>query len=378
MKTKSIKQLMFAFIRIYLFAIFFFLASGILADDNYTAADVISSQTQNASAISDMSSSVEGVTEFNGMKQKLEYDYQMATDANGNNKIMVSTKGIFTMQFLVDTADMSVTFLMADGSQQKVTVSAGEQTQIQQMAGLSGSMGGNGGSLYAALGGKKGIVSDAAFAGQLGKTDIETDDMMINVRGKRGSGKKIFGLINNDDITDVEYINKKSRSARMKLDEALDKIRLSQPKTKDAENYKKKALKWFEENGNNALKSMVSRRVEHINMRTGLVEEQEIYNTNGEKMGHFKIRNKVRMKIRKRRESMKTSAAPVMAGGNATNSVNAPLPAADEQEIEVPNEFDAEMDSTNGPSKTHTKITNITINQDNKFEWIKPKKLSSR
>ena len=292
----------------------------ILADDSYTVADVLSSQTQNASAISSMSSSVDGTTEYNGMTQNLSYDYQLSTDANGNNKIMISTKGIFTMQFLVDTTDMSVTFLMADGSQQKVTVTAETQTQIQQMAGISGSMMGTSGTLYASLGGKKGIVSDAAFASQLNKTSIETDDMIINVRGKRGSGKKMFGLINNDDISDVEYVNKKTHSARMKLDEALDKIKLSHPKTAAAERYKQNAIKWFAENGNKAMKTMISRRVEHINMRTGLVEEKEMYNADDEKVGHFKVKNKLKLRLRKKMQGNKLIYQQIAAVDNNSDT----------------------------------------------------------
>jgi hypothetical protein len=76
-----------------LFILFIFLSSYALADDgNYTVADVVSSQTQNASAVQSISSNVVGTTEFNGMTQNLSYNYQLTTDSNGNNKIMVTTK----------------------------------------------------------------------------------------------------------------------------------------------------------------------------------------------------------------------------------------------------------------------------------------------
>lgn len=117
--------------------IFICISFVLYADDGvYTVSDVVNAQAQTVGDIQTLSATVNSVTKYNGASQPLSYDYALQTDENGNNKVMVTTKGVFTMQFLVDTSDMSITYLMADGSQRKVTVSAEDSVQIRQMAGI--------------------------------------------------------------------------------------------------------------------------------------------------------------------------------------------------------------------------------------------------
>jgi hypothetical protein len=330
-----------------LFSLIFCISSYIHADDtSYTLSDVAAAQDNSSSDISSIAASVSSTTQFNGMTQSLAYDYQMATDTQGNQKIMVTTQGVFAMQFLVDTSDMSVTFLMADGSQQKVTASADVKAQVEQLAGLGGLNGLPGRSnLYAALGMKKDVLSDATYKTELDTDRLETNDTVISVKGKKGNGRGMFGIGKGDDMADVEYDSKKTQDAREKFEQARAKIEATTPKNQGAAEYKKRALKWFQDNEDKALKSMMGKRVEHINMRTGMVEEQEMYNPGGDKTGHIRVTNKMNVKDRK---SGKT--------------------------YEMASEMETEMTGMQGDSKTTTRINNTSINEPVSFTWMKTKK----
>jgi hypothetical protein len=323
------------------------MSSCILADDtSYTISDVVSAQESSESSVSTIAASVSSTTEYNGMKQNLAYDYQLTQNSDGTKKMMVTTKGVFAMQYMVDTSDMSVTFLMADGSQKKVTASAEVKAQVEQMTSLTGIKGLPGrGGLYAALGMNKSIKSDAAYANKLKTDRLETDDTVIKVAGKKGNGKGFLGLGKSADMVEVEYENKNAAKTGDKFDEAIEKIKASQPKNKGAEEYKKNALKWFEDNKEKSMSGMIGKRTEHINMETGMVEEQEMYNPSGTKIGHMKVKGKMKVK------DAKTGAS-----------------------IEVPGQMETEMTGTQGYSKTTTIINDMNINQPVSFEWKKPEK----
>jgi hypothetical protein len=348
--------------KLILSGIFICISFALYADDGaYTVSDVVNAQAQTVGDIQTLSATVNSVTEYNGATQPLSYDYALQTDENGNNKVMVTTKGVFTMQFLVDTADMSITYLMADGSQRKVTVSAEDSVQIRQMAGIGNMTAfGKQGSMYAALGLKKSELSDGTYKNMLNTDKFETDNVAVQVRGKKGSGKGLLGLGNGDDIAEVEYQDKKVKENAFKIQEAADKIRLAKPNNKAAEDYKAKTLAWFDKNKDKAFKTMIARRVEHVNMKTGIVEEQEMYNPNGEVVGHMKVKSKRKIRAGKRIKDnngvMRTSTDP-----------------ASMKDFELPQESEMETDTGNGKSKMSIKLENMAVNQDTKFEWMKVK-----
>ena len=70
-------------------------------------------------SVQTFAASVSSETEFDGMKKTLSYDYVMQTDENGDSKVMITGTGALQMQFLVDTAAGSVTYLMANGTTKK-------------------------------------------------------------------------------------------------------------------------------------------------------------------------------------------------------------------------------------------------------------------
>jgi len=323
------------------FCIVIFMSSIIFADDSYTIADVAAAEDSSASAVQTMAASVSSTTECNGLKQSLAYDYSMTTDSSGNNKIMVTSKGTFSMQFLVDTSDMSVTYLMADGSQKKVTASAAVQEQIKQMAGISGLKGmGAGGSMYAALGIKRGSISDAAYANKFNTNRFETDDMSISVKGRKRSG--FIGLIPGSDTAEVEYANKNTDSSMEKWDKSIQLLQKTQPATAQKGKIKEKALEWMQTNRIKARKSMIARRVEHINMKTGILEEHEIFNADNERTGYMKVTEKKEIKEGKEGKT-----------------------------IELPVEMETQMKSPQGDSTTKTKMEAVTVNEPVSFEWMK-------
>lgn len=110
-KNKSIPAILFNLI------IIFNLNSFIYCEENYTLSEIVAVQEANASEIQTMSAEVENEIEFNGKKQEIIYDYVLQNNADGSKKMMVTTKGVFTMQFLVDTKEGSVTYLMAEAKE---------------------------------------------------------------------------------------------------------------------------------------------------------------------------------------------------------------------------------------------------------------------
>ena len=82
--------------------------------EDYTLSQIAEEQEASASGIETMAGTVETTNEFNGNSQAISYDYVLQNNADGSKKMMITTHGIFTMQFLVDTKEGSVTYLMAE------------------------------------------------------------------------------------------------------------------------------------------------------------------------------------------------------------------------------------------------------------------------
>lgn len=338
------------------FAIFVFLfvfPFAVFSDDSYTLSDVASVQDSNQSGISTMAGSVDSTVDFNGNTQGTSYDYSMQRDQYGNNKVMVTTKGAATMQFLVDTSDMSVTYLMGDGSLKKITLTAEDQAQIQQVAGLN-SLPGAGSNLYANLSGnpvfgKKGglsIKTDASYRQKLDTDAYETDDNLIKINHSAG----------NKDLAVIEYHNKKVKDTKLDIENKISEAEMSTATKDGAKKLKKLFIDSLKRNKDQILKHLIAKRVDRVNMKTGMVEEQEYFNEEGDRIGHMKVNSKKKFRVK------------LKAGQNVSAASN-----GNDKEIELADEIETDMESAEGKSKIKTKMRNMKINEDVKFEWMKIK-----
>ncbi len=355
-------------VALFVFVFTFVLSSNTYAEGEYTVADVIDAQSQNSGDVRSLSAGVESLTEYGGKSQALSYDYVMQSDNAGNNKVMVTTNGIFTMQFLVDTSDMSVTYLMADGSHVRVTADADVQAEVQKIAGIGGLNGyGKGGSVYAALAGTsfgKKSFTDAGYASRFDTNHIETDELDVKVKGRKKGGSGLLGFLKDkDDFAEVEYTDKKTGKMNDEWDKAIEKVRSSKAKNKAGETLKEQSVAWFNKSKDKAIRGMIAKRVEKINMKTGMVEEQEMYNLAGEKIGHMRVKGKKRSKIRK--QSPKLTA---QGDQEYLKTIQG------EKEIELPEETEVESGMGNEKSRIITKINNHEINTPVEFKWMQVKK----
>ena len=148
-----------------------------------------------------------------------------------------------------------------------------------------------------------------------------------------------------DDTADVEYDAKDNGTMVEKFAEAQAKIASARPKNEAGEELKEKAIKLFAEKKELAMKTTIGKRIEHINMRTGMVEGQEMYSVNGEKIGDIKVKAKTDV-----------------------------LDTAKGNKYEMATDTETDMDAGQGKSKNETKINNIRLNEPVEFEWVKVKK----
>jgi DNA-binding XRE family transcriptional regulator len=332
----------------------------ILADQAYNLSDVALAQDSNSSNIQTMQASVDSDVEYNGQTQTLSYDYTMQKDDNGNSKVMVTTKGKFTMQFIVDTSDMSVTYLMADGSYNKVTLSAEDQAQVQQMAGLSGMMGQGLREYYASAAGlSRQTMTDAVVEKDLNKPEIETANTLIKINRNDSSR----------DYAYVEYNNKQIKKMKIDIDAAIDKAVNTPAKSEGERKMKKKYMDYLNNNRENIKRYQMAKKRDKINMKSGIVEETEMFNEQGERIGHVwvKSKNKRTVKAPKHKYSMGKSVLVASAGGPVLYITPS---GTDTVEVELPTETEVEMQTTEGVSKTHTKMNNMKINEDIEFKWM--------
>lgn len=119
-----------ASLKIFLSIILFIIPSIISGEENYTLTDIAGVEEENTSGIETMAATVENTTEYNGRAQNLIYDYQMQNNPDGSKKMMVTARGLFPMQFLVDTKEGAVTYLMADGTTKKFTLTPEEKEKL--------------------------------------------------------------------------------------------------------------------------------------------------------------------------------------------------------------------------------------------------------
>jgi hypothetical protein len=258
----SLLQLKTFKLGVYQLFLIFLLPHIIFSQQDYTLANVAAIQDQSASDIQTMQATVETHTEFGGKSQDLSYDYTMQQETNGT-KVMVTTLGTFNIQIMADTSDMSVSYLMTDGSVKKFTLTPDEFKQLQQMANAGGYLDSGIKKMYAMAGGGIKNMTDAAYGSKLDTDEIETNENIIRVNRKNS----------NNDFAEVEFINKNAPTMRDKWEKSLDRIKNSEPKNKEAQRIKEKALKEFSDRKEKSMKTLTARRVQKINMKEGYVEE---------------------------------------------------------------------------------------------------------
>lgn len=323
-----------------------FFCSNLFAED-LTLADVVAVQEKNASAVETMSADVEATTEFNNQTTVMNYDYKLQRDIYGNNKVMVTNHGTFAMQFLVDTKDLSVTYLMAEGNTKTFKLDPEMQAEVLQLAGVGSFSGTNIGKMYAMSMGLNTTATDAAKSDGLRKKVYETADMKLKVEKEFWGGRAV-----------VTYENKKIKNMSAKIDEKLQLAESKKATKPGAIELKKKFIKQMRDQKENIRKTMIAKRVEKINMKNGIVEEQEFFNEDGDKVGWMKVKNSEKKKFKKAR--LKNTEVDI------------------EQEFDVPVEMEGEMDSPKGKSKTKSEISRLKINEELNFEWMKPKEFGRK
>ena len=306
--------------------------------EDLTIADVAAAQQGYQDTVRTFAAFVSSETEFDGMKKTLTYDYVMQTNENGNSKVMITGTGALQMQFLVDTAAGSVTYLMADGSTKTFILSQEEKDAIMsQYAGLGNFGGSSIGTMFASAGGK---VKDAKHARDLRVKEAETADYKVRVK------KEFFG---NKAV--VEYENRKMALMKEGFDRNIMIAEETPAKNGKDRKIKKKYLQKLRDEKENVKRHMIAKRVEKINLDSGITEEQEFYNDKGEKLGFVRVKRNQRIEARKPR----VKDAPAHS-------------------LEMPVESEVEMSSPQGKTKTNIIMNNVKVNEDIRFDWVKTKK----
>ena len=331
------KNKLIPFILFNLIIVFYF--NSFIYCEDYTLSQIAEEQEASASGIETMAGTVETTNEFNGNSQAISYDYVLQNNADGSKKMMITTHGIFTMQFLVDTKEGSVTYLMGNGSKKKFTLTEEEKAklfanyQINFNSGLQ--------NVYASAKGKylSGIgKTDGTYKTSLDTDTLETEDSVVKIDKKR-SGR---------DYVYLEWHNKKAKEMGSAIDEKIAEAERAPATKKEAKELKRRFIEQMKKNKEKIRKTTIARRVEKINRKDGIVEEQEFYNGDNERIGWSKVKQ----------FSIKNYQLSNKAGGNT-------------KQIRIPVEIDGEMESIEGKSKFKTKVKDVKINEGASFRWIK-------
>jgi hypothetical protein len=157
---------------------------------------------------------------------------------------------------------------------------------------------------------------------------------------------------------------------KIDIDAAIDKAVNTLAKSEGERKMKKKYMDYLNSNRENIKKYQMAKKRDKINMKSGIVEETEMFNEEGERIGHVwvKSKNKRTVKAPKHKYAMGKPVLVASAGG--------PVPyitpsGTDTVEVEMPTETEVEMQqTTEGTSKTHTKMNNMRINEGIEFKWL--------
>ncbi|MBN2754954.1 MAG: hypothetical protein JXR81_08865 [Candidatus Goldbacteria bacterium] len=203
---------------------------------------------------------------------------------------------------------------------------------------------GSNGTVFAYGKNKGGIATDAGIEGKIDSPEIETGDQKIRVN--RGKSSRDFAF--------VEYENKRVLRAKEQIDKQLMEAKGMAMKSDGAKKLKRNYVRHLEKNRENMIKNMAQKRIEKINMKTGTVEEQEMFNEEGKKIGWMKVKNREKIKVRQHKKIGKAAAAD-----------------GDGKELEFTTESEGENITPIGKSKYKIKTTGIKVNEGVEFEWIK-------
>jgi len=327
----------------------------IFAED-YNLSDVINAQQSNMDQIETKSETVEIENISPAGSSVFKYDYTVQVDpATSKKKTLFSADGKFPMQFMFDESDMSVTYLMGNGTTMKVTLTAEHQSQIEELMGANTLFGKNS-NMFASNKSLKEFASDAGMDASINSPEIETADLKIKVDRNRS----------NKDWAVVEYHNKGIFRVKENMDRKIIETKNKIDKKKKTKELRGRLLKLLEDNRDRVTKQIVAKRVEKINMKTGMVEEQEMFNEEGKKVGWFSVRKKNKLKAYKG----KKHTAPVDAAFVGPSK-------QEEIEVEVEAESEGEMESALGKSKFRIKTSNVRINEIEDMTWRSIKKTKS-
>ena len=345
----------------------------IAAEDELTLADIADAQEDSTAYIETLSTTVNSVLEFEGKKTGFSFEYTLAQDAEGNKKMMVTSHGTFTMQYLVDTADNSVTILMGDGSKKRYELTESQKQMLQQMSGI-GSFGGFGDirSMYARKGGSVSDIKEKRNS--LRVKELETTDTRLKVTGRDWLNKnKVY----------VEYTNKDAQKLKDRLDEKMAEAQSAKADSKGGKLLKERFVNKIKKHGDKMLEYNPSVRKETINLKTGRVEMTELFNDNGKKIGTIKTNRtkKIKVKVsenRRKEINERRKLRNAEKAGISAESEDAPVSkvveAPAENEIELVTEAETEMESGVGKSKMTMKMEGIKVNEPVDFKWMEVKR----
>lgn len=311
----------------------FLIINAILKAEDITIGDVVKVQEANNENIETMAAEVENEVESGGDKKTITYDYILLNNPDGNRKMMVTTKGAFTMQFLVDTKEGSVTYLMSDGSMKKFTLTPEELEKINAQFSLNNLQITRNNLQFAAL---KNSMKDGTYTPSLETDMIETTDDIIKVDRKRSSKEYVY----------MEFHDKKAKDIGRQIDEKIAEVEKAPATKKEAKKIKEKFITQMKKKKDKIIRTIIAKRVEKINMKTGQVEETEFFNNNNERIGWTKIKQAQDREYQVRNGKTKKT-------------------------IQIATETETEMETVDGKSKIRTKINKVKINEPVEFKWMK-------
>ncbi len=312
--------------------------------EEITIADVVAAQEENAGNIQTMAAEVENEVDYGGNKQTLTYEYMLQNNPDGSKKMMVVSKGIFTMQFLVDTKEGSVTYLMADGSTKKFTLTREELEKINAQFSFNNLQPTMNNIQYAAL---NNSAKDGKYITSLNTDIVDTGDGIIKVDRKRSSKEHVY----------VEFYDKKAKEVKKQIEEKIAEMERMPATKKEGKKMKEKIIAQMKKNKDKVIKTTIARRVEKINRKNGIVEETEFYNNDNEKIGFVRMKKSSKFKV----QGSKNKEKMLKEQNNETGEKT--------KDIEMPTEVETEMETISGKSKIKTRMRNIKVNEPVEFRW---------
>jgi hypothetical protein len=323
---------------------------------------VIDSQNQVSDGIATVSASIESTYEADGQQRTMSYDIAMQQTSDDDRKVMITSHGTFTSQLMVDLKTMTVSTLMNGGVVKTESVPDDQAQAIRESASLGSFIANSNLKTAYAMMRKGASVTDAGTSLDTNKSEVETKDMKIRIK-KEFWGKRAV----------VEYNDRKAENLEMTLDETATKAELGKAETKAGRILKKRFVDRLRKNGKEMARRAAVRRVEKINLENGMVEENEMFNSAGDRIAYMHVSGKKKIKFRRAKSAGRIDAFKLGQTRNAADQIAQPEldTAAPEKEIEIAEETEAEMHGAAGDGKVKSRIKEIKFNEPVKFEWLK-------